>query len=519
MTDAISLHEKVNTRRARVFISYKRSAEPDETVALKVYEALKNLGHDVFLDLIMSVGSLWGRRIDDELRQADFLIVLLSSESTQSEMVIAEVETAYQLTKQDLQRPVILPVRLAYQEPLKYPLSAYLNPINWASWQTPNDTSRLVEELSQAISDGTAAINWQDQSVIAEVATTELPAPSPSAQPVSLEMPDSTIDPQSAFYVERQADQIAMEAIQRQGVTITIKGPRQMGKSSLLKRIANAATRSGKQVVSLNFQLFDKPALEEAGVFFRQFCSWITDELGVEDQVENYWKIPLGNSQCCTRYISRYLLKELGAPLVLAMDEVETVFDSSFRGDFFAMLRTWHNDRRVGSVWKHMDLALVTSTEPYQLIDNLNQSPFNVGEVIELIDFTPEQVTNLNHRHGAPLNPQQENELMSLVGGHPYLVRRALYLVASERVSAADLFTHAAEDRGPFGDHLRHHLFRLGKSQALLEGLTQIIRHRQCQNEQVFFRLHGAGLVRREDQNVVPRYRLYADFFRGRLHV
>ena len=32
--------------------------------------------------------------------------------------------------------------------------------------------------------------------------------------------------------------------------------------------------------------------------------------------------------------------------------------------------------------------VLVTSTEPYRLIGNLNQSPFNVGVNIEVVDFT-----------------------------------------------------------------------------------------------------------------------------------
>ena len=45
-------------------------------------------------------------------------------------------------------------------------------------------------------------------------------------------------------------------------------------------------------------------------------------------------------------------------------------------------------------------------------------------------------------------------EFMILLGGQSYLV-------ASGRMSAADLFTHAADDGGPFGDHLRYHLFRL----------------------------------------------------------
>ena len=94
------------------------------------------------------------------------------------------------------------------------------------------------------------------------------------------------------------------------------------------------------------------------------------------------------------------------------------------------MLRSWHNSRASAPIWKQLDLALVTSTEPYQLIGNLNQSPFNVGTQIELMDFTLEQVADLNHRHGAPLHSDQIQECMVLFGGQPYLVRRALYLVA-----------------------------------------------------------------------------------------
>ena len=56
-------------------------------------------------------------------------------------------------------------------------------------------------------------------------------APPPSAS-ASLEMPEGTMDPQSTFYVERPSDHTALAAIERQGITISIKAPRQMGKSS-----------------------------------------------------------------------------------------------------------------------------------------------------------------------------------------------------------------------------------------------------------------------------------------------
>ena len=69
----------------------------------------------------------------------------------------------------------------------------------------------------------------------------------PVAQPVAkLELPEGTMDTASDFYIERKCDRIALSVIQQQGVTMTIKGPRQMGKSSLLNRIMEAATAADK---------------------------------------------------------------------------------------------------------------------------------------------------------------------------------------------------------------------------------------------------------------------------------
>ena len=241
------------------------------------------------------------------------------------------------------------------------------------------------------------------------------------------------MDPESQFYVARSADAIALNAIPKKGVTITIKGPRQMGKSSLLIQVVDAAMNADKRVAFLDFQLLDTTTLSDADAFFRQFCTWLTDQVELPNRVEDYWSEGFGNNQRCTRYVQSYVLKELGAPLLLAMDEVDRMFETHFQSDFFSMLRSWHNSRALPTtrIWRNLDLALVTATEPYHLIENLNQSPFNVGEVITLTDFTLEQVAELNRRHGSPLTSAQEQQLMAWVSGHPYLVRKALYLVAS----------------------------------------------------------------------------------------
>src|SRR5262249_15241345 len=226
-----------------------------------------------------------------------------------------------------------------------------------------------------------------------------------------------------------------------------------------------------------------------------------------------------GNIMHCTDYLKEHLLARLNSPLVLAMDEVDRLLDAEFRSDFFGMLRSWHNDRGANPIWRQLDLVLVTSTEPYQLIDNLHQSPFNVSEEIEIADFTPNQIAELNARHGSPLTSSEVDRLTALVGGHPYLARKALYEVAIGHTSAAQLFQDAASDHSPFASHLSQHLMRLQQKEELARAMFQVIRASSCPDDRIFFRLQSAGLVRRERGAVVPRCQLYADYFRGRLHV
>jgi len=502
--------------RARIFISYKRDVAPDEQVALAIRQALSE-DHDVFIDQAMPIGTRWAERIEQEIAQADFLITLLSGQSAHSEMVKGEIKTATRLAEMNNGKPTILPVRLNYHEPFEYPLSEYLNHINWASWDDPADTAPLVDNLLSAIAEGKLPI---PPPIVRPTPPLE-PSPSfprPTDQ-VQFDPPEGTMALESAFYIKRATDPIALETIKRQGVTITIKGPRQMGKSSLLLRIMETARAANKRVAFLDFQLFDTLALSDADRFYRQFCIWLTDALELPDQIDEHWNTKLGNSQNCANYVSRYLLRQLGAPLVLAMDEVESIFDTSFRSDFFGMLRAWHNGRATTPIWKQLDLALVTSTEPYQLIENLNQSPFNVGQIIDLTDFTAEQVADLNQRHRQPISAADQRRLIELIGGHPYLVRRALYMIAMQQITVPELFAKAADDRGPFGDHLRYHLFRIHDKQELVEGLLQIIRQHTCPNEAIFWKLQGAGLVRRGPIGaVLPRNKLYEEYFKERLH-
>jgi hypothetical protein len=332
-------------RRTRIFISYKYEATPDQSLAEDIFDQLKQ-HYEVFMDRkSVKIGEHWGKRIEEELSRADYIVVLLSTSSVQSDMVVGEMEKAYYLTKMHgaAGRPIIIPINVAYAEPLPYPLSVYLNHLQRASWKSTADTPKLINDLKRAISWGSQISDTrplEDESGIKNSGL--VPPPLPSVQ---IEMPEGTMDLQSKFYVIRPCDLTVQNAIRQRGVTITIKGPRQVGKSSLLIRMKREAIANNKRTVFLDFQLFDRATLNNAELFFRQFCELITYELKIKSRVNEYWSLPLSNKMRCTQYVEDYLLEELNELLLLAMDEVDTIFNADFDSDFFSMLRAWHNSR------------------------------------------------------------------------------------------------------------------------------------------------------------------------------
>ena len=191
--------------RKRIFISYKRDVQPDEEIALQIVGNLSPQ-HQVFIDQKIAVGTSWAELIEVEIRRSDFLIVLLSEDSVHSEMVETEVRMAHEFAQVQSGKPLILPVRLAYRQPFQYPLSAYLNHINWAYWEDDNDTPRLLEELNLAIGGEKLTIGEEQAKtdLLSYSEASPLPLPLPSAQPAQLEMPSGTMDTESPFYVERQ---------------------------------------------------------------------------------------------------------------------------------------------------------------------------------------------------------------------------------------------------------------------------------------------------------------------------
>jgi hypothetical protein len=219
----------------------------------------------------------------------------------------------------------------------------------------------------------------------------------------------------------------------------------------------------------------------------------------------------------CTRFLEQDVLPAVGERVMLVMDEVDKVFVAPFRNDFFGMLRSWHNLRSDSDLWMNLELVLCASTEPSHFISaDSTQSPFNVGERILMEDFTRAEVSDLVRRHGLPA-AEVDEEIYDLLCGHPFLTRRALYLLAAGRIDFETLRRTATRDDGPFGDHLRYYLTKLYEFNDLLPPFEQVLRNGTCPNPRLFDRLKGFGLVAGEEHQARARNRLYASYFSQRL--
>ena len=337
-----------------------------------------------------------------------------------------------------------------------------------------------------------------------------------------LESPYGAVNPTSPFYIEREADRNCMLYFQQgRAVTVFVKGPGQVGKSSLMQRI-NYLVKAEQDVAIayVNLERFESPLLGSLELFLIELCRQIGNAINVSDGIDHYWSTRRGAALAkCSNYMTDHILPSVNKPLILAIDAMERLLDAPFRNDFFGMLRTWHNDRAHDPKFQKLSLFLSSSTEPHLLIDKKDRSPFNVAQLIELNDFALEEVRELNQRHVTRLNEEQVVKLMDLLNGHPFLTRLALYTMALKKCELETLLQSASAEGGLFYDHLSPLWQQSNESPELMNAVRQICRNQTYPENRIYYRLKGAGLIRRINGNVVMRSKLYERFFAERLGI
>jgi AAA-like domain len=342
-----------------------------------------------------------------------------------------------------------------------------------------------------------------------------------SASPI--DFPSGVVALNSPFYVERPPIEAqTFYEILKPGSLIRIKASRQMGKSSLMHRVLEYARQNDLQIATLNLQRADRSVLGSLDQFLRWLCVNVAQQLHLPPVLEDYWNSEMGSKMSCTLYFQQYLLKTIEPALVLAFDEVNRLFEyPDLALDFLPLLRSWYEDASEFAIWQKLRLVVVHSTEAYIPL-NLHQSPFNVGLPIRLPELTLEQVQDLALRHGLSWADTEAGlldlrSLLQMIGGHPYLVRLALYALR-QHLSLAQLLQEAPTPSGIYSEHLRHRLQELHEYPELAIAFQKILSTTPEPLEATtLYKLESLGLIKIQGNEASPSRELYRLYFQNQL--
>ncbi len=477
----------------KLVIVYKRNAQPDDQILSILESAMIADGHDVFIDRHLKIGVEWAKAIEEKIRAADAVIALVSDAAMGSEMLEYELETAFDEHRKR-GKPYLLPVRVGAERTIEGPAGKYINGLNFSIWKGPEHNQAVVTEIRAALRE----------------------EPKPAEPELQLEPVGGAVPPDSPFYAERMSDVEFSKAVRANESIILVKGPRQIGKTSLIGRGAKLVHEQNWRQVSTDFQKLSSNQMASDDTFYKLLAATLARQLKFKYDFEEEWIDVFGANMNMDNFI-RELISASPDPLVWFMDEADKLFGVPFASDFFGLVRSWHNSRATepAGPWSRFTVVIGYATEAHLFIQDLNQSPFNVGRQIALQPFNLDQVWDLNERYGNPLRIRTDAEtLHGLVGGQPFLTRRALDVLARGQMDFQTLLATADRDDGPFGDHLKRILISVMQLPSVFQALKQSMTHPDMTSQtDGFQRLLAAGVLKQvADNRVVLSCELYRQY-------
>ncbi|MEH2283603.1 MAG: P83/100 family protein, partial [Nostoc sp.] len=234
-----------------------------------------------------------------------------------------------------------------------------------------------------------------------------------------------TVQAGGGIYIPRQADEELLSLCQS-AIFAYVLTPRQMGKSSLMVRTAQTLTDEGIRSVIVDLQELGAQVTVEQWYF--GFLVKLDDQLMFDTDVVNWWQQHehLGVSQRLTQFFEQVLLAEVEERVVIFVDEIDSTLSLDFTDDFYTAIRYLYVARATNPEFHRLSFVLMGVATPGDLIRDAKRTPFNIGQRVDLTDFTFEEA--LPFAEGLGLPSDEANQILRWVlkwtGGHPYLTQR-----------------------------------------------------------------------------------------------
>ena len=338
-----------------------------------------------------------------------------------------------------------------------------------------------------------------------------------------------TVQAGGGVYIPRNADDELL-ALCREGTFAYVLTSRQMGKSSLMVRTAEGMADEGIGSVIIDLTQIGVQVTPEE--WYLGLLTAIEDSLTLETDVVSWWtdRAHLGVTQRLTLFFQEVLLAEVETPVVIFIDEIDSTLSLPFTDDFYAAVRYVYNARARAPEFQRLSLVLIGVATPSDLISDPNRTPFNIGQRVDLTDFTFEEAMPFVDGLGLPADEagQVLRWVMKWTGGHPYLTQRLCRVIADgDRNSwseadvdntVADTFFGEMSDQDGNLQFVRDMLTRRALDPAgVLETYREVRRGRRPvrDEEQSLIQSHLklSGVVRRDKDVLHVRNQIYAEVF------
>ncbi|MCH8060368.1 MAG: AAA-like domain-containing protein [Proteobacteria bacterium] len=339
-----------------------------------------------------------------------------------------------------------------------------------------------------------------------------------------------------AGYVRRGADNLLYETVVS-GRYAHVIAPDRSGKSSLTAATAARLENNGFKVAILDLeQIGVRDAASDAGRWYYSVAYRLLRQLRIRVDLQTWWqdKSILGNRQRLVEFYAEIILQNVQERIVVFVDEIQCIGNLPFADQLLESIRAAHNARATDPEFARLTFVLLGECDPLSLIDEPEQSPFNITQPVSLADFSRDDLnlfaTELN------LSPQDATVALDRIyhwtAGQPYLSQKLARSISREnihgdiagnidRIVANQLSGRAALHSEPHMSHIHRELVNDdGRRESLLNLFGRIRMGGTVATDlgsPIQRRLIAVGLiVIDEDATLKIRNRIYESVFTAR---